>query len=431
MTGPRSLTFSTHRRPQRRRWVRVVVGLLVVVVALAVLVGLSGGLLWTYAWARLGGTELPSLAATGDEALGAAGATAPTGTSTVLVALTPPRDETDPSGVPLAGPVALVQVGGPRGDDAAVLVLPPQLPVTVDGEAPTPLTDVHEEGGPDVLLRSVVDYTEIDVDHVVTATTEALPALVDALGPLEVCATGCTEVDGEAVAATLAAYTAPDAEPAEVAAAVQELTAVLRALGTATDGLGTVTSPFASKRAIDVFADEVTTDANLRGGALLPLAEQVREAGEVTVVQLPGVVNPDSGQLLLLPEQAATRFAVLREGGVSESTPEDDEAAVLAGTTVAVHNGTGTAGYAADLEAQLAALGVRVVGTGNAPSFDVERTTVAYGPEDPAAEAAAVLIARELGDVDLVAAEQQPTFEGDPVSVLVTGGADLDTGQES
>jgi hypothetical protein len=405
------------------------VGLLIVALLAAVLLALSGGLLWAYAWVQLGGTEMPSLAAEGDDALGAGGATSPAGTTTVLVALTPPRDDTDPAGAPLSGPVAVVQVGGPRGDDAAVLVLPPHLPVSVDGEAPMTLAEVHATGGADVLLRTVVDYTEIDIDHVVIAAEDSLPRLVEALGPIEACTTGCTTVDGARATTTVAGLTVDDAGLAEVAAALEEVAALLRGLGAATDPVAAVTSPLASKRVIDILAADVTTDANLRGGALLPLAERLSIAGPVSVVQLPGVVNPDTGRLLVLPEQAATRFAVLREGGVASASPEEDEAALLTAATVSVQNGTGTAGYAADLEAQLAALGVRVVGTENAPTFDVERTQVVYGPDDPAAEAAAILLARELGDVELVADERQPSFEGDPVSIRVVGGADLDTGE--
>jgi hypothetical protein len=431
VTGSRSLTFSSTRRPQRRRWVRVVVGVLLVALVLAVLVALSGGLLWTYAWARLGGSDLPSLAAEGDEALGAGGATSPAGTTTVLVALTPPRADTEPAEQPLAGPVALVQVGGPRGDEAVVLLLPAQLPVSVEGDAPMPLAAVHAAGGSDLLLRTVVDYTQIDVDHVVTASTDALPRLADALGPVEACTPACREIDGDEVRRAQEALTGEAAEPDATAAAVQELATLLREVGAETDALGVVTSPLASKRAIDVLATEVTTDVSLRGGVALPLLERLGTLTDVTVVQLPAVTNPDSGQVLLLPEQAATRFAVMREGGVPVSTPADDEADLLATATVAVQNGTGTAGYAARLEARLSAAGVRVVGTENAPTFDVERTQVAYGPDDPAAEAAAIVLARELGDVDLVALDREPSFEGTPVTVLVIGGADLDTDQES
>lgn len=431
MTGPRSLTFSSTRRPPRRRWVKLVVGVLLVAVVLVVLAALSGGLLWTYAWARLGSDDLPSLAADAGDALGPGGATSPDGTTTVMVALSPPRDATDPAERPLAGPVALVQVGGPRGDDAVVLLLPPELPVSVDGEAPMLLREVHAAGGADLLVRTVVDYTQVAVDHVVTASTDALPQLADALGPVEICDPACREVDGDDLRGAQEVLTGEAAEPEAAVAAVRELATLIREVAGATDGFGVVTSPLATRRAIDTLATEVVTDVSLRGGAVLPLLDQFATVSEVSVVQLPGVLNPDSGQLLLLPEQAETRFAVLREGGVPTSTPADDEVELLASVSVAVQNGTGTAGYAARLEASLSAAGVQVVGTENAPTFDVERTQVAYGPEDPTAEAAAIVLARELGDVDLVALEQQPTFEGTPVTVLVIGGADLDTDQES
>lgn len=406
-------------------------GVLVVALVAVVVLALSGGLLWAYAWARLGGEELPSLSAQGDDALGAGGATSPAGATTVLVALTAAGDDTGSVDGPLAGPLAVVQVGGPRGDDAAVLLLPTELPVSVDGEAPTTLSQTLVGGGPDGLLRAVVDYTQIAIDHVVTASTEALPDLVGALGPVEICSPSCRVVDEDAVSASVATFTDTGAAPAELAAALQELAVVVRGVATEVGRWDAVTSPLASKRAIDVVAGDVTTDVSLRGAALLPLADRLATAGDVAVVQLPSVVNPDSGRLLVLPEQAATRFAVLREGGVPTTTPADDEASLLGDAVVAIHNGTGTAGYAAALEAQLAALGVRIAGTGNAPSFDVDRTLVAYGRDDAVAEAAAVLVARELGDVDLVALERQPTFEGEPVTVLVTGGADLDTDRES
>jgi hypothetical protein len=432
VTGSRSLTFSTQRRPKRRRWVRVAVALFVLVLVAAVIVVLTGGLLWGYAWSRLGGTELPSLSADGDDALGAGGATSPEGTTTVLLALTEPTDatdETDASGVPVVGPVALLQIGGPRGDDPVAVVLPAALPVSVDGEAPMPLADVHATGGPDLLLRTVVDYTQIDVDHVVTAATDAIPGLVEALGPVEACADTCVSIDVTEAEQAVADYTDPATTPDGSAEALRELAVVVRGLGGATDPVAALSSPFATRRAIDILGSDVTTDAGLRGGALFPLADRVAASGELTAVSLPAIANPDSGELVILPEQAATRFALLREGGVPTASPEDDEAALIAEATVAVQNGTGTDGYAAALSTQVEALGVRVVGTENALSFDVERTRVAYGPDDPEAEAVAIVLARELGDAELVALDRAPSFEGEPVTVQVIGGSDLDTGE--
>jgi hypothetical protein len=373
---------------------------------------------------RLGGTSFAALA-DADEALGAGGATSPAGTTTVLVAMTEERDPTDPNEAALAGPVALVQVGGSRGDAAAVLVLPPQLRVSVDGEPPMALSEVHELGGADLLLRAVIDYTEIEVDHVVAASRAAIPGLVDALGPVVGCETTCDDGDADGARARVEAFGAAES-PSDAGAALAQLTQVVEQLAGKVDVVGVLTSPFASKRAIDVLADHVQTDVSLRGAAALTVSERLAGTHEVALVSLPGVLNPDSGQLIVLPEQAALRFALLREGGVPEETEEDDERALLAGATVAVQNGTGTTGYAAALEARLAAAGFQVVGTENASNFSFERSVVRYGPDDPSAEAAAVLVARELGDVELEELDRAPTFEGDPVTVLIIGGADLD-----
>ncbi|MEX1177480.1 MAG: LCP family protein [Nitriliruptor sp.] len=422
MTGSRSLTFSTTRRPTRRRWLRALLWIVGVVVVVAVLAAATGAVLWTYAWVRLGGTDVPSLAADGDDALGGGRATSPDGTTTVLVALTDPAAA---AGSPpaLVGPVALVQVGGARGSDAVVLTLPPELPVSVPSAGRMPLQQVFAEGGADRLLRTVVDYTEVRVDHVVAVGADALPDLVDALGPLEVCDDDtCRTVDREAAAASVEAYTD------EPVAGTPEVAAILRALGAAVDAGSTITSPFATRAAIDVVGSQVTTDVGLRGAGLLPLAGDLAAAGEVAVLTLPGVRNPDSDELLILPEQAATRFALLREGGAPDRAASDAAATLLADTTVAVQNGTGTAGYAAVLGDQLTALGVEVVGTENAASFDRERTQVHYDQGDPAAEAAAVLVAAELEGAELVGLDQAPSFEGETVTVVVVGGSDLDSG---
>jgi hypothetical protein len=427
VSGTSSLTFS-RSRPSRRRWWRVLVWIVVIAALVALLATLVAGGLWVYAWSRLGGTELPSLEAAAEEALVDGGATSPEGTTTVLVALTPDRERTEPGEPPLEGPVALVQVGGVRGDDAAVVVLPQQLAVGVDGEGTMPLAAVHELGGPDLLLRTVVDYTGVAVDHVVTAQVGAVPALVDALEPVEACTTTCTPV-GEAEAQQRISTVVDGSAAEDIGPAFGELAALVAGAADRIDVQRAVTSPFNAKRTIDVLADRVVTDASLRGAALLPLAERLADPGAVAVAGLPGVINPETGRLLVLPEQAETRFALLRDGGVPTAGEEDETAAWLADAVVAVQNGTGTDGYAGELEARLTAAGVQVLGTENADDFGYETTVVRYGPDDQVAEAAAIVLAEELGDVQLEAADSELTFEGDPVSVVVIGGADLDDGE--
>lgn len=424
MTGPSALSFST--RPARRRWVKVVVAVLVVAAVLAVLAGLTAGSLWAYAWFRLGAEPVASLDEDAIEALDEDGATAPDGTFTAVVALVEDRDPTEPGEPPMIGSVALVQTGGPRGDDAAVVMLPTGLRVAVDGSDPMPLREVHETGGADLLVRAVVDHTGIAVDHLLIADTEAIPRLVESVGELEVCAPACELVDGDAARGQVATFV-DAAGPAEVEASFARLAATSAAVAEQVSTRRIVLSPLASRRAVDVLADRVTTDVSLRGGVVVDVAERLARVGEVAVATLPGVVNPDSGRLLVLPEQAEIRFALLRDGGMLETDAEDDGRAILADAQVSVQNGTGTAGYAADIEATLTASGVQVVGTENAASFDVSRTVLRYAGDDPTAEVVAVLLADVLGgDVELDPVDQVPTFEGDPVTVAVIGGADLE-----
>lgn len=420
------LSFST--RPKRRRWTRVVVAIVVLAALIAALAAATAGLLWTYAWFRLGPTAVAGLVVDDEDvaALGEDGPTAPDGTTTALVALVEDRDPTLPGDPPLAGPVALVQTGGVRGDDVAVVLLPAALPVAVDGEGTMALRDVHEQGGPDLLVRAVVDHTGIAIDHLVAADTEALPELTDALGDVEVCAPSCEPLTTEDVRDRVAAYAAATS-PADLERGFADLVVAVEAIADRFDARSRMLSPFATRRAIDVVGNAVTTDVALRGAALLPVGERLAAPGEVAVATLPGVTNPDSGQLLVLPEQAEVRFALLREGGVPDSDAEADDAAILADVRVAVQNGTGTAGYAAALESLLVGAGVQVVGTENAASFDREVTELRYDATDPLGEVAAVLLADLLdADVDLEPVDRPPTFDGEPVTVIVVGGADLD-----
>ena len=421
------LSFST--RPKRRRWTRVVVVVLVLVALVVTLAAAAAGLLWTYAWFRLGPTPVAGLVMEDDDAAGALGEddpTSPDGTTTALVALVEDRDPTLPGEASLAGPVALVQTGGARGDDVAVVLLPAALPVAVDGEGAMPLGSVHEEGGPDLLVQAVVDHTGVAVDHLVAADAGALPDLVEALGDVEVCDPGCGSLGAEDARARIDAYAAAGS-PAELEASFADLVVAVEAVAGRLDARSSLTSPFATRRAIEVVSSQVTTDVALRGAALLPLAERLGASGQVSVATLPGVTNPDSGRLLVLPEQAEVRFALLRDGGVPDSSPQEDDEAILADVRVAVQNGTGTAGYAAALESVLVGGGVQVVGTENAASFDRPVTELRYDDSDPLGEVAAVLIAELLdADVELEPAEQPPTFEGEPVTVVVIGGEDLD-----
>ena len=414
--------FRSVRRPPRRRWLRtaklVLGGVLVALVLLVAVVGA----VWGEAWLRLGGEPVSSLDAD-VQAMGEEGPQAPAGTSTVLVALVTDHDPTAVGGEPLAGPVALVQAGDAR-EDVAVVLLPGGLEVGVDGEGAMALDAVHQQGGVDLLARAVMDYTGVALDHAVVATAEALPRLTSAVGGIERCDDdGCRVLDADAVrAATL------EGSPADQARVVDE---VVRGVAREVRPAMVLRSPLRSRSVVTALSQDVVTDVSLRGARTLDLAGALGSSRPLTLATLPGVVNPDTDQLVVRPEQAETLFQHLRQGssldGEAAAEPTD---AVPEDVAVAVHNGAGVAGLAGRIESQLQGAGFTVLGTENATRFDHETTTVAYGVEEPDAEMVAILLAEQLGEVELDPRERPPSFEGEPVDVLVTVGEDLDDGQD-
>lgn len=418
----RALSFSSTRPPRGRRAFRVTAIVLAILASLVLLWAGVLAILWGYAWLKLGPDDVPALE---DElsALGPAGAGAPADTTTFLVSMTESVDPTVLRPSELIGPVVLLQTGGPR-EDPAVLSLPEELPVTVDGLGESTLAEVQLEGGTDLLLTTVTDYSELRIDHVVSLSIDALPELVDAVEPLEVCdATGCSPRSGDELRASLRA-----ADDEQLVGLVGE---VAQALGERVDGWFAVSSPLAARRAIDVIAAEVFTDVGLRGTGVLEVAGALSTPVQLDADTLPLVVNPESGAIVPLAEPAMVRFQHLRDGtpllapGESGGT-EQLEADMVSAVEVAVLNGAGIDGLAGRVEVQLESAGFDVVGTGNASTFDRTDTVVNYVADEPTIEFAAVHLAEALGDADLEPLQQRPEFEGEPVDLLVTVGEDRD-----
>jgi len=381
-----------------------VLGLLVVGVGVVV-----ASALWGYAWMRLGGEHVAALEAD-LEPLGA-GVTGPEGATTVLVMLTEHRDPTLPEHPPLAAGVALVQVGGQR-EEVAVVVLPSELPVTSGAT----LGEVQIDGGLDAVVGAVSDYTGVGVDHVVAATSDALPELVDVRGPVEVCS-GCRELTGGAVGVAIAQ--GDDAER------VRTIAAVVRSLAEDVDAWHALLSPRVSKRTIDVVADRIVTDVPLRGMGLVDLAPTLTSGSQLDVATLPALRDPTDGELVVLPEQAEAIFQHLRVGTPLPTVPAED-AVDVGQVAVGVLNGAGVQGLAAAVAARLDDEGFTVVGTGNAPPFGQETTVVAYARGDQAARIAAIVLVERIGAGSIEAVDPAPSFDGDAVDVLVTAGSDLD-----
>jgi hypothetical protein len=421
----RALNFSTTRVPPGRRAFRSFGTVLAIIAVLILIWGAALALLWGYSWLRLGADDLPALQ---DElaVLGPAGASAPADATTIVVAMTGPVDPTVPRPPELIGPVVLLQFGGPR-DDPAVLSLPADLPVMVDGEDDLPLAEAQRAGGMDLLLRAVADYSEVRIDHAVSLSIDALPELVDAAAPVEICgAGGCAQPTGAEVRRSLEA-----ADDEELVTLVAD---VVRGLGQRIDGPFAVTSPFATRRVIDAVSDEVLTDAGLRGLELLNVAGALARPVRLDADTIPLIISPETGTIVPLLEPAAVRFQHLRDGTVlraagETSGTEDLEEDMVRAAQVAVLNGAGIDGLAGQIQVELETAGFSVVGTGNAAAFDRRDTIINYVVDDPTIEIAAAQLAEALDGATLEPLARRPDFEGEAVDLLVTLGEDLADGQ--
>ena len=410
--------FSSARRAKRPRWIGVSAWIVVILAVCGLLVALLAASLWGYAWAQLGGDEVPALADDGD-ALGAEGARAPSQATTVLVATTAPRDPTERRGPELVAPVWIVQAGGPR-ETPAVLLLPTDLPMTADGMGTTTPAELQVEHDTDGLVRAVTDYTGIRLDHVVSVEEDTLPRLIELLGPLQRCAgeDDCVEVTADDARLELA-ESSPEARVLRTSRLLHDLAATL-------SRVDLVTSPVATKRAVDTVAS-IQTDVSLRGTALLDLADLLADAPEPDVVTVPLLRNPQTGSSVLL-EQAQTIFQRFAEGASLDGVSNDGGPEQLIGEVpVVVLNAAGIQGLAGRVETLLVASGFLVLGTENAPAFEEGAPTVVrYLADDPAAEVTAIMLAERLPDVRLESVDRVPDFQGQAVRVQVFAGADLD-----
>jgi hypothetical protein len=404
---------------QRRspaRFMRIALRVVIGGTILAVLYGAFVAVLWMLGSSQMRGVPVAALR---DDVmmLGASGARAPSDATTVLLLFVEPLDATIPRPSPLAGPPVILQVGAGREIPAA-LVLSESVEALVDGRGLMRLDEIQRELGADRLAQAVIDYTEVRLDHVVVVSTEALPALIRLLGPLEVCGGwGCDEPTPDDVRSWQR-----DPDPRVV---INRSAAVLRALAADLDTSLFIRRPLLGREVVSVLAGQVVTDVDLGIRRLLEIAPGLGIPTRIDIDLLPMVTNPSTGELVVLEESAMIRFQRLREGLAFEAIdPAEDVARLRTVTPIAVLNGAGVAGLAALYEADLMGAGFTVVGTGNDARFDRERTVINYRRGDREAEPVAYLVAERLPGAVLEPLDRPLLFEGEPVSILVLLGRD-------
>jgi hypothetical protein len=143
------------------------------------------------------------------------------------------------------------------------------------------------------------------------------------------------------------------------------------------------------KGVAEIATDHIKTDDTLGTGTAIGLARRLRDLGPASLDMrvYPSVASPPrcagcAAFVDPLPEAAILMRALARD--TARLPPvglPGGKGVSLATTRVTVLNGSGAEGAAARAAAGLRRLGVRVVGTGNAPTPTGQASTLAYPPD--------------------------------------------------
>lgn len=430
-------------RPARRRsgWGRAARWARVATLLLGVLGLATAGLLYGYADNRIATRDIDCLA---DAVAGCVAATdAPQpleGVRNVLVVGTDSREGlsqeqlTELGTEDVAGPVRadtimLVHLS-PQRDDVVMVSFPRDLRAAVPGEGVHKLNAARALGGPELLVRTLEDFTGIAIHHYVEVNIAGFLRLVDVVGGVEVCLEEPL-VDPEAgadipagrhllVGRDAAAYVrARKSDPrGDLGRIERQQRFVRHALGRVLSPR-TLANPLRVKQLIDRGARAVVTDSGFSTARMFRLAWSFKNLDPDRVTMLTVPSEPGRSFVEARPEAAEALFQAIRV----DRPPAADQpatAAVPDPTDIRIEllNGAGIDGLAAGVAQQLQERGVRVTATGNAEGFGAERTRIEHAAGDGglARQVAGYFPSAELAEADRL---------GDDADVRVILGSDL------
>jgi LCP family protein required for cell wall assembly len=301
----------------------------------------------------------------------------------------------------------------PESRQAALLSLPRDLWIPIPGSTSNQrINTMIERGGPGLLIRAIDEYLGIPIHHYVQVDFAAFQGLVEAVDGVPVYANhpardeetglvldqGCVTLEPEQALAYVRSRHYEERidgewveDPRSDLGRIQrQQDFIRRALSRAIDK--GARNPSRLDELIDVALDGITVDDALTADDIFRLGNRFRsfEPEDLLTYSVPTVDdNVGAAEILrLVEDEAEPVLAVFR--GASEN---DGSGLSPASVRLQVQNGSGMPGEASLAASELTAAGFGVSGTGEAPTFDNERTVVRY----PAGERdAAELVARWL-----------------------------------
>jgi LCP family protein required for cell wall assembly len=309
--------------------------------------------------------------------------------------------------------IILVHVS-PRNSKAVMVSIPRDLKVEIPGHGANKINAAYAFGGPALVVKTVEQNFGIPVNHYAEVDFAGFLKVVDAVGDVRLCnqsghrlddsfanlhmAPGCHDMNGvQALAFVRARHV--DSDFGRIGRQQQFLRAVMDKVSSA----GNLINLPKLVKIAGIVSDHMKTDDTLRTSEAISL---VRRIGKLDANSVDMRVYP-SYAAGIDPSDGVSYVRALPEAPILMKALADDatqlppvglpagKGVTLASLRLAVLNGSGVQGAAAQAAERLGAYGLRIVQTGNAPKPTGAGSTLDY----PAAMAEqAKLLSSLLGD---------------------------------
>lgn len=216
----------------------------------------------------------------------------------------------------------------PQRPDAVMISFPRDLKVHIPGHGTNKLNAALAYGGPDLLVKTLEDYSGIQIDHYVQGNIAGFLKLVDLVGGVEICIdeplvdayagvrlpAGCNTLRGhDAAGYVRARHTFPGGDLGRIERQQRFVRAAMRKVLSA----GTFVNPVRMKRLIDAAADAVITDTGFGASEMARLAWSLRSLRPdgVDMHTVPGQERRQDGAFYFVADSANAEvlFQSIRE----------------------------------------------------------------------------------------------------------------------
>lgn len=369
----------------------------------------------------------------------------------IIKALTP-SDKSAPRTVTQPFWMLVVGVDAREGEDAArsdtillayvdpnrkrvtVVSIPRDTRARIEGHGTNKINTALFYEGPEGLIKAIKGLTGAQVTHYVAVDFNGFKDIVDAMGGVwldvpelivdkkaanydpksYVVEPGMQKLDGPHALTFVRSRNFPEGDIARIRN--QQL--FLRALGKQTLKLGNV---FKAKGIIDAVARNAETSLKITEMMSLTADLMKMQENSFETVTLPGEPKYVGQVSYVIPDDEAIEELMARiaagESVMATASAESTGTVKPSMVTVAVRNGVGVAGIAAECAGALEKAGFRIQEVGNAGQFVYDRTLIVYAKD----KRKAAVVRESLGTGDIVESRGMYAFKTD---VLVVVGKD-------